>query len=208
MSAVLENLPLRELVIFLMGNKWRRRVQNLSKTNEQVFSDYQNLIASSKSGKWCYETRRLLNRFCVFLGEYPPSIDLFTKFFTRYSGLAARTRSRYYFVFSAFFKWYKGEGIPFKIRVPKSVPQKVSDESFEKLLAAIADRKTHKKKAERDIILVETAYHTGLRREELSKDHLQVGDLQLDGEMPCLRVRRGKGDKDRVIPLNTYIRKN
>jgi site-specific recombinase XerD len=75
-------------------------------------------------------------------------------------------------------------------------------------LAAIADRKTHKKKAERDIILVETAYHTGLRREELSKDHLQVGDLQLDGEMPCLRVRRGKGDKDRVIPLNTYIRKN
>jgi len=182
-------------------------VQNIGKTNEQVFSDYQNLIASSKSEKWCYETQRLLSQFRTFLGEFPPSIDLFTKFFTRYSGLAARTRSRYYFVFSAFFKWYNGEGIPFKIRVPKSVPQKVSDESFEKLLTAIAGRKTHKKKAERDILLVETAYHTGLRREELSKDHLKVGDLQLDGKTPCLRVRRGKGDKDRIIPLNPYITK-
>jgi site-specific recombinase XerD len=133
-------------------------------------------------------------------------LTFFTKFFSSYSGLAARTRSRYYFVFSAFFKWYNGEEIPLKIRVPKSVPQKVSDELFEKLLQAIGDRKTHKKKADRDILLVETAYHTGLRREELPKDHLKVGDLQLDGETPCLRVRSYKGQNDRVVPLNPYIR--
>lgn len=88
-SSVLENLPLRGLIFFLMGNEWRRRVQNLGKTNEQVFLDYLNLIASSKSRKWCYETRWLLNRFFVFLGEYPPTIGLFTKFFSSYSGLAA-----------------------------------------------------------------------------------------------------------------------
>ncbi len=45
-----------------------------------------------------------------------------------------------------------------------------------------------------------------MRREELSKNHLKVGDLQLDGERPCLRVRKGKGEQDRVIPLNPYIR--
>ena len=179
-------------------------MQNLSKPNQQVFAEYLDLIASSKSEKWHYETRRLLDQFREFLGEFPPSIELFTRFFTRYSKLAASTRSRYYFVFSGFFKWYNQDEIPFKIRVPKHVPQKVTDESFEKLIEAIASRKTHKKKAARDILLVETAYHTGLRRGELSG--LEFGDLQLEGGSPSLRVRRGKGAKDRVVPLNPYIR--
>jgi hypothetical protein len=29
----------------------------------------------------------------------------------------------------------------------------------------------------------------------------------MDGKTPCLRVRRGKGDKDRISPLNPYITK-
>jgi hypothetical protein len=48
--------------------------------------------------------------------------------------------------------------------------------------------------------------NTGLRREELSRDNLKVDDLQLSGEMPYVRVRKGKGGKDRIVYLTSYIR--
>jgi len=46
-------------------------VQNLGKPNEQLFAEYLDLIASSKSAKWHYETRRLICQFAEFLAEYP-----------------------------------------------------------------------------------------------------------------------------------------
>jgi hypothetical protein len=51
-------------------------LENRSKTNAQAFAEYFDLIASSKSAKWDYETRRLLNQFRGFIGEYPPTIEL------------------------------------------------------------------------------------------------------------------------------------
>ena len=45
---------------------------------------------------------------------------------------------------------------------------------------------------------------TGLRRGELA--NLKVGDLNLQGNDPVLLVRQDKGDKDRAVSLNTYIR--
>ena len=180
-------------------------MENHSKTNNQAFAEYFDLIASSKSEKWDYETRRILGQFREFIGEYPPSIELFTQFFQRYSKLALSTRARYYYVFSAFFNWYNGQKLPFKIKAPKPLPQHVPDEDVAKLLAVMRSKRSHKGTIERDILLVETAYHTGLRRSELSPN-LKVGDLQLSGEAPLLLVRHGKGGKDRVVYLNDYIR--
>jgi len=65
-------------------------------------------------------------------------------------------------------------------------------------------KKSHKKNIERDVILVETARMTALRRGELAD--LKVGDLHLDGNEPVLIVRGGNGNKDRAVGLNTYIR--
>jgi len=81
----------------------------------------------------------------------------------------------------------------------------VPDEDIEKLLAVMRSKKSHKETLERDVMLVETAYHTGLRRFELSPN-LKVSDLQLTGKNPRLLVRQGKGGKDRVVYLNDYIR--
>ena len=180
-------------------------MENRSKTNNQVFTDYFDLIASSQSKNWDYETRRILGQFREFIGEYPPSIELFTRFFQRYSKLALSTRARYYYVFSAFFGWYSGQKIPFKIRAPKPLPQHVPDEDVDKLQTAMRNRKSHKKLVERDIMLVETFNNTGLRRSELSPN-LKVGDLHLSGKKPFLLVRHGKGGKPREIPLNDYVR--
>jgi site-specific recombinase XerD len=201
---VLEELPLRELLIALLGDDWRKRLENRGKTNSQLFSEYFDIIASSKSKKWDYETRRLLNKFYEFIGEYPPSIELFTRFYQRFSSLALSTRARYYFVFSAFFNWYNGQKIPFKIKAPKPLPQNVPDEDLEKLLEVMRGKKSHKRTLERDVMLIETAYHTGLRRFELSPN-LKVNDLQLSGKYPRLLVRKGKGGKNRVVYLNNYI---
>ena len=101
---------------------------NRGKTNQQVFTEYLNIIASSKSEKWVYETRRLLTQFWEFLGNDPPTIECFTRFFQRFSKLALSTKARYYYVFSAFFNWYGGLKLPFKIKAPKPLPQHVLDE--------------------------------------------------------------------------------
>ncbi len=49
----------------------------------------------------------------------------------------------------------------------------------------------------RDRAIVETLYSTGLRRSELC--HLELYDV--DGERGLVRVRQGKGRKDRVVPI-------
>ena len=176
---------------------------NQGKPNAQIFSEYLDLIGASKSPKWYYETKRLLKDFFDFLGEFPPTVELFTKFFHGYSGLAPSTRARYYFVFSAFFNWYNGQKIPFKIKSPKLVPQIVPDSEVGVIQEAIEKKKTHKKLIERDRVLVLTAKHTGLRRAELAD--LIVADLHIGGSRPYLHVRHGKGNKQRDVPLNSEI---
>ena len=49
----------------------------------------------------------------------------------------------------------------------------------------------------RDRTILETLYATGIRKKELM--HLALGDVNLDEEL--LRINRGKGAKDRVVPL-------
>ena len=66
-------------------------------------------------------------------------------------------------------------------------------------------KKSHKTNIKRDILLIQMGRMTGLRAGELAK--LKVGDLQLKGDDPVVVVRSGKGEKDRVVPLNSYIRK-
>jgi site-specific recombinase XerD len=183
----------------------RKRLENSTKPNSQLFAEYLSIIKASKSFKWFKETERLLNQFREFLGEFPPSLELLTKFFERYSSREIRlsTRARYYYVFSAFFKWYNGSTLPFKVKSPKPIPQKVSDEEVAKLKAAMTSRKTHKELIERDILIIDAYYNTGMRLADLV--NLRVRDLYLDGLSPYLMVLQGKGGKDRQINLNPFI---
>jgi len=93
-------------------------------------------------------------------------------------------------------KWYD-EPLDIQIKRPKPLPQMVDSRDTDKIEAAMQNRKTHKKLAQRDMLLVETARLKGLRRAELSA--LKVGDIDFDNQL--LVVRMGKGQKDRSIPL-------
>jgi integrase len=199
-----EELPIRELLIMLLGEEGKRKLENKTKTNDQVFSDYYDLIATTHTAKCLYEAKRLLNKFRAFIGQFPPTTDLAVQFLGQFADLKLNTRARYAFVLQAFFRWYTGEKLPIKIKQAKILPEYVPGEDIDKLIEGIKGKKSHKKSIERDIILIETAKMTGLRRGELS--HLQAGDLHLNEDDPVLIVRGGKGAKDRSVSLNHYIR--
>ena len=53
-------------------------------------------------------------------------------------------------------------------------------------------KRSHNETVSRDILLVDLAIHTGLRRSELAS--LKVGDIDLERQV--LVVRQGKGSKE------------
>jgi integrase len=178
-------------------------LENRTKPNERLFPEYYDLVGATLSATYAYETKRLLEKFRASIVEYPPSIELAMSFLNRYRRRSDNTKAKYFFILSGFFRWYTGAKFPVKIKQPKMLPQYVPKEEINRLLDTLRTKKTHKKKIERDILLVETFIMTGLRRGELAK--LKVRDLHLNVDHPVLIVRGGKGKKDRTVGLNTYI---
>jgi len=190
--------------MMLLGEEGKRKMENRTKTNDQLFSDYYDRLTNTHRPKSLYEAKRLLDKFKDYLGQFPPTTELAIQFLTQFKDRKLNTKARYSFVLSAFFQYYSGEKLPLKFKQPKILPQYVPGEDIDRLIEGIRGKKSHKKSIERDVLLIETAKMTGLRRGELAS--LKVGDLHLDGDDPVLIVRQGKGGKDRAVSLNPYIR--
>ncbi|MFC1918288.1 tyrosine-type recombinase/integrase, partial [Chloroflexota bacterium] len=103
-------------------------------------------------------------------------------------------------ILKVFLKWY-GEELDINIRVPKILPSYVEKADVEKLLEVMRAKRSHKNTIDRDILLVDLAIHTGLRRSEIA--YLRVGDIDIDRQL--LVVRQGKGARDRIIPLSKIM---
>jgi integrase len=179
-------------------------MENQTKTNDQLFNDYLTLITNTHTPKSFYEAKRLLDKFRAYLGQFPPTSELAIQFLSQFKDRKLNTKARYTHVLGAFFSYYNGEKLPIKIRVPKILPQYVPGEDINRLIEGIRGKKSHKSNIDRDVLLIEVARMTGLRRGELA--NLKVGDLNLPGTDPVLIVRQGKGGKDRAVSLNPNIR--
>jgi len=59
-----------------LGEEGKRKLENKTKTNDQIFTDYYDLIINTHTAKCLYEAKRLLNKFQVFIGQFPPTTDL------------------------------------------------------------------------------------------------------------------------------------
>ena len=87
---------------------------------------------------------------------------------------------------------------------PQRLPKAISADAVRRLLEATGTDQTPS--ALRDRALLELLYATGARISEavgLDIDDLPEGSARRDGRAAALRLR-GKGDKDRVVPLGSY----
>lgn len=80
-------------------------------------------------------------------------------------------------------------------RVPKRLPQILTREEVARLISHSRDLRAR--------TLLMTAYGTGVRLEELC--HLQIADIESSPERMCIKVRQGKGAKDRYTLLSPRL---
>jgi integrase/recombinase XerD len=140
------------------------------------------------------KTSELLIRYVDSAPEISP--ESAKQFLARYADRKPNTKARYTTYLRGFLVYL---GIPFtlKVKVPKALPAFVPDADVATLTEYLQNKRTHKETLFRDLVLVETACKTGLRRSELA--NLTVRNI--DFAASRLKVVSGKGDKDRVIPL-------
>ena len=107
---------------------------------------------------------------------------------------------KYVGIVKGFISWY-GEDLDIKVKLPHQLPAYIEEADIYRMLDALAGKKSHKKTIDRDTLLIELAYKSGLRRSELA--NLKVGDVLT--EERAIIVRSGKGGKDRTVPLPSSI---
>jgi len=164
-------------------------------TNEELFKQYDSeLMLRLHNTKDLSDHRRMLDKFKEYIGGFPPTAELAKGFLSQYIDRSLRTQARYNKMISGLMKWY-GEPLDLKVKVPKSLPEYTKDSDIEKLVAAVKNKKSHKGSIVRDLLLIDVAHKTGMRRSELAE--LEAKDIHSD----FLVVRSGKGQKDRAIPL-------
>ena len=124
-------------------------------------------------------------------------------YFSRCKHRKVNTRIRYAGYLKGFLQ-YMGLSFDISINRPKLLPEFVNTEDISKLRDTLRNHKTHKSSVFRDLVLVDTAIKTGLRRSELANllvCHVDISDSRLI-------VVAGKGRKDRVIPLCESLRQD
>ena len=184
----------------LLDDKAKRRLSLKRKTNHELFPLYYDRLKVKLTPGQYDQYTLILDKYHQFLGEFPPSVELATQFLAQYANHAQATIVRYAGMIRGFMEWY-GESLDIRPVKPKSLPQYVEPDDIERLVDFIRHKNTHKRTVERDLLLVRFATLTGLRRGELAR--LTVADIHI--KQKVVIVRKGKGNKDRVVPLLTYL---
>ena len=122
------------------------------------------------------------------------------KYLSLHNQLSQNSKARYVGYLKGFLK-YLGIEFDISIKRPHLLPEHVYEKDIEKLKATITNHMTHKGSVFRDLMIIETAIKTGLRRAELANllvRHINFGS-------GSLTVVRGKGSRDRVIPISKKL---
>ena len=143
-----------------------------------------------------------------FSPDVPLPPTLAKEFLAQFADRKPRTLYRYAQMVKSLMKWYGQPMDEFKVKIPRTLPAYIEDDQIERLLDAIDSKKTHKGSIERDRLLIQLDVKTGLRRAEMA--NLEARDVHAE----FIMVRKGKGGKDRIIPLapsiaqklNAYVR--
>ena len=136
-----------------------------------------------------------------FVNTYPDtSPESALCYLSRYTHLSQNSKARYAGYLKGFLK-YLGIKFDISIKRPHLLPEHVYEKDIEKLKDTIANHMTHKGSVFRDLMIIETAIKTGMRRSELANllvRHINFGS-------GSLTVVGGKGSRDRVIPITNKL---
>ncbi len=187
-----------------MGSEGKRKIRLRRKTNTELFQLYEDqLILRHRSKEALEEAKRVLRHFREYLGEFPPSPEIAASFLAQFADRKTTTLYRYHSIIKTFMEWY-GEPLDSKIRLPQTLPDYVKSDDIEKLKEAMKSKKTHKKVIDRNLLIIELAIKTGLRRGEIH--NLSVKDINL--ERSYIEVHGGKGEKDRIVDLTATLQQS
>lgn len=125
-------------------------------------------------------------------------------------GLSPHSVHAHYKVLAPFFRWAVTERlIPCSPlanlkppKLPALLPKVLNVQQVETLLKQLR-KQANTPSARRNLVIISTLLGTGLRAAELCA--LELSDLNLDAQF--LIVRRGKGGKDRLVPLRPALLK-
>jgi integrase/recombinase XerD len=187
----------------LLGSEGKRKIRLRRKTNDELFQLYEaQLVLRHRSQEALEEAKRVLSHFREYLGEFPPSPEIAAGFLAQFADHKTTTLYRYHSIIKTFMAWY-GEPLDSKIRLPQTIPDYVKSDDIEKLKEAMKSKKTHKRVIERNLLIIELAIKTGLRRSEIA--NLLVKDVNF--ERGYIEVHGGKGEKDRIVDLTAPLQK-
>ena len=171
------------------------------KPNGELFELYRSELAltirNERNLKRYYQ---VLDSFRDFLDDIPPSTLLAKQFLNQWTKSKPSTLHKYVGIIRGFMNWY-GEDLDIKVKLPHELPEYVEDADVYKLIDSLSDKRSHRNTICRDALLIEFGYKSGLRRGELAG--LKVRDVLISER--AVIVRKGKGGKDRTVPLTSDI---
>jgi site-specific recombinase XerD len=180
-----------------------KRPRTKAPKNEQLKGELQGeLAAYEKFGLYqravnsntAYRYRGALLRYQNFLAGNSPSLAATNEYLAslRKNDFDPATLRVYRAALAGFHQW-RGEELKFKVKVPDTTAKYVPWEVVQKMLA-LASGKPH------DELILRLMANAGLRRDEVVK--LKVNNI----EGTYLRFR-GKGDKQRSVPMTEELQK-
>ncbi|WP_170291959.1 tyrosine-type recombinase/integrase [Heliobacterium mobile] len=176
---------------------------------------YERRLSPNSVRKYQYSLNRL-HRFLkgtYFSGSDPSLSDVQTLHIRRFIAYLSKecqcertTLVSFIKDLRAFFAYALAEGLIVKNplqsieppRLPERPPKSLCPRELEKLFAAV---NLNHRSGQRDMILIQTLYYTGLRASELAR--LQVFDIS--PQYDRLFIRQGKGQKDRCLPIHPQL---
>jgi len=194
---------------YIRGDNLNNQCHNRNAISKLVDTYFDDLRKHNYSEKTIYSYDSGLKRFLYFLGLNGVSeiqdvtLDLLDKYRASSldEGLETGTVAMLLRVVKTFFKYLESEGVVFDnpacfLKLPKVEKKTQYVPSEEDMIKLIAQPHTITPTGIRDRTILEVAYSTGIRLEELTGLKLSSVDLK----NKVLRVM-GKGRKERIVPL-------
>jgi integrase/recombinase XerD len=120
-------------------------------------------------------------------------------------GKSSATIRKVFSCLSVFSRFVKKPDIVEDVRVPKAIPmQHIAPKSLSRNERNRLLRDVERKGRVREIAIIYTLLHTGVRVSELVS--LNRGDIQIEQRSGSLTIRNGKGYIERHVPLSAEVR--